>query len=321
MSATGIDPQSAAKAVAPPAPRSVSVVIPSWNTRDLLAVCLDHVFNLERPPAEVIVIDNASADGSADMVAERFPAVRLQRNARNEGFAIGCNQGIRLANEPYILLLNADTEMAQDALEVLVRFLDANPEYGAAAPRLVHPGGGTQRACQAFPNLLTPLFFATPFERWFPNSPELVRYFERGFDHEHERDINQPPAACFLVRRSALDAVGLFDESLWLFFNDVDLSRRLVAAGWRTRFLPQTVVAHHVGASTRQFGSFVPEWHKNRLAYYRKHHGRGAGMWVKLCVLFAWLDFCVQQLAKRIRGRPAEPLGPITRHLVRYLGS
>ena len=299
----------------------VSVVIPSWNTVGLLRIALEHVFAQAALPAEVVVVDNASADGSADMVAAEFPAVKLQRNPRNEGFAIGCNQGIRLSTQPYVLLLNADTEMAPDATGILFEYLEAHPQYGAAAPRLINRDGSTQRACQAFPNLWTPLFFSTPLERWFPKSPELNRYFERSFDHEHERDIDQPPAACFLVRRAALDQVGLFDESLWLFFNDVDLSRRLLAAGWRTRFLPAARVMHHVGASTRQFGSFVPEWHKNRLAYYRKHHGRFAGVWVKTCVVFAFVDFAVQQLWAKLRGRPAEPLGPMSQQLKGYLSS
>ena len=304
-----------------PATVPVSVVIPSWNTVGLLRIALQHVFAQDAVPAQVIVIDNNSADGSADMVAAEFPTVELQRNARNEGFAIGCNQGIRRSDEPYVLLLNADTEMAPDSLRILLDYLAANPAYGAAAPRLVNRDGSTQRACQAFPNLWTPLFFSTPLERWFPKSPELNRYFERAFDHEHERDIDQPPAACFLVRRAALDQVGLFDETLWLFFNDVDLSRRLLAAGWRTRFLPEARVMHHVGASTRQFGSFVPEWHKNRLAYYRKHHGALAGMWVKACVVFTFLDFAVQQLWARTRGRSAEPLGPMFHQLKGYLAS
>lgn len=298
----------------------VSVVIPSWNTRELLRVCLRHLEASELGAEQWIVIDNASGDGSADMVAEEFPRAHLVRNQVNEGFARGCNQGIALARGRYVLLLNADTEMAPDALRRMVDFLERHGDYAAAAPRLVHPDGRTQAACQAFPTWRTALFFATPLERWFPENRELRRYFRRDFDHEHDADVEQPPAACLLVRRSVLDELGPFDENLWLFYNDVDLSKRWAKAGWRTRFLAGARVVHHVGASTRQFGGFLAEWHRNRLVYYRKHHGRVAGWWLKACVALSLVDYTATQIGRRLRGREAEPLGPMWRLYGDYLG-
>ena len=289
----------------------LSIVIPSWNTIELTRACLASIDAAERPETEVIVVDNASADGSADMIAAEFPHVRLQRNDRNEGFAIGCNQGMRLATGRHVLLLNADTEVRGRALMRMVEFLDQNAEYGSCAPQLVHPDGRVQTACMRFPNVLTPLFFGTPLERWFPESRELRRYFMMEWAHDTERDIDQPPAACICIRREVLDAVGLFDEELWLFFNDVDLSLRMHQAGWKTRYLVDAKVMHHEGASTSKFGSFVPEWHKNRLAYYRKHHGFLAGPWVKLCVGLSMLDFVLVNRRRRRRGEPHEDPGPM----------
>lgn len=291
----------------------ISVVIPSWNTRELLARCLETVEEARKPATEVIVVDNGSEDGSAEMVAGRFAGVRLVRNERNEGFARACNQGMRLARGRYVLLLNTDTEVAPDALWLLWRFLEAHPGHGAAAPRLTGVDGRTQRTCQAFPNLWTALFFATPLERWFPNSPELKRYFLRSWSHEDERDVDQPPAACLLLRREVLEQVGLFDEELWLFFNDVDLSRRMAAAGWRTRYVAAATVVHHVGASTGKFGDFVSVYQRNRLTYYRKHHGRAAGWWVKACVCLAYVDYVAGIWGRRLRGLEAEPVSHITR--------
>ncbi len=291
----------------------ISVVIPSWNTRELLRTCLATLRVARKPATEVIVVDNGSHDGSADMVERDFPEARVLRNERNEGFARGSNQGMRAARGRYVLLLNTDTELAPDALERLHAFLESHPEHGAAAPRLVHPDGRTQRTCNAFPRLATALFFATPLERWWPDSPELRRYFLRDWDHEDERDVDQPPAACLLVRASVLAQVGLFDERLWLFFNDVDLSKRMAAAGWRTRYVAGARVVHHVGASTKQFGDFVPEYQRNRLVYYRKHHGRLSGAWVKACVTLAYLDYVARLLAQRMRGTSEEPIAHITR--------
>ena len=297
----------------------LSIVIPSWNTRELLRACLASVRAADKPETEVIVVDNASADGSADLVAAEFPEVVLQRNDRNEGFARGCNQGIALSRGRYVLLLNADTEVHAGAIPLMVGWLEEHPEYGASAPRLVHPDGRTQRACQAFPSWWTPLFFATPLERWLPESRELRRYFLRDWDHEDDRDVDQPPAACLCIRRAVLDEVGTFDEELWLFYNDVDLSRRMAAAGYCTRFRSEARVLHHVGASTSQYGEFLTEWQKNRLAYYRKHHGFLAGPWLKLCVSFAFADYLVGNAVRKLRGRGGDPLGQLVRSYGRFL--
>ncbi len=297
----------------------LSVVIPSWNTRELLRVCLEKLAAAEKPSSEVIVVENGSADGSGDMVRAGFPDVRLIQNAENLGFAKGCNQGMRAAVGRYVLLLNTDTEVAPDALVRLHRFLEEHAEYGAAAPRLVHANGSTQRTVMAFPGWWTPLFFATPLERWLPRSRELQRYFLAGWDQEDERDVDQPPAACLLLRRRVLEEVGLFDEELWLFFNDVDLSLRMARAGWKTRYLAGAVVVHHVGASTSKFGRFVPVWQQNRLAFYRKHFGRLAAWWVKACVSLAFADFAARQLGRRLARRAHEPLGPTLREYVAFL--
>jgi GT2 family glycosyltransferase len=300
----------------------LSIVIPSWNTRELLRVCLRTIEAATKPTCEVIVVDNASADGSADMVATDFPDVRLFRNTTNEGFAKGCNRGITEAAGECILLHNADTEVYPDALERMIGFLDEHAEYGAAAPRLVNADGSTQGGCMAFPSLWTPLFYGTPLERWSPNSRELRRYFVRDFDHETDCDIEQPPAACLLVRRTVLDEIGPFDEKLWLFFNDVDLSLRLSKAGFKTRFVKDAKVMHHVGASTSQFGGMHVEWQKNRLYYYRKHFGRIAGLWVKLCVIWTFLDFAGAQLLRRVTQKSEpQPVRPLWDALKLFLRS
>ncbi len=278
-------------------------MIPSWNTRELLRVCLETIEAAEKPTTEVIVVENGSEDGSGDMVATHFPSVRLLRNAKNEGFAKGCNRGIRAASGNYVLLQNTDTEIYPDALSRMLTFLDGHPEYGAAAPRLVNSDGSTQGGCMAFPNWRTPLFFGTPLQRVMPDSHELRRYFLRDFDHDHDCDVDQPPAASLLVRASALDEIGLFDENLWLYFNDVDLSLRLAKAGYKTRFVADARVMHHVGASTRKFEGMRTQWQKNRLYYYRKHFGRTAGVWVKACVLSTYAELASRQLWRRVRGR------------------
>jgi N-acetylglucosaminyl-diphospho-decaprenol L-rhamnosyltransferase len=298
----------------------LSVVIPSWNTRELLAICLEKLFAADTPSMEVIVVDNGSEDGSAEMTATRFPDVVLLRNEKNEGFARGCNQGMRIAQGRLVLLLNTDTEVAEDAIRLQVNFLLEHEEYGAVAPRLIHPSGQTQPTVMAFPGWKTPLFHGSLFQRWFPESRELRRYFERDWDQESDRDVDQPPAAVLLLRRRTLEEIGLFDEGFWLFYNDVDLSLRMMRAGWKTRYLADAVVVHHIGASTSKFARFLPEYYANRLLYFRKHFGHPAGWWVKLCSVLEILDFVASQLWERLHRRPYLHVGEVIKDWFVFLG-
>jgi GT2 family glycosyltransferase len=258
----------------PPAP-DLSVVVLSWNTKDDLRTCLTAVYaGAGELRVEVVCVDNASADGSADMVAAEFPQVRLIRNTENVGYARGVNQGIREARGYRIALLGSDTQVYPDALPKLVAALDADAGLGAVAPRLVNfEDDATQRACMRFPRLRTACWWDTPLQAWFPKSRELRRYQYLDFDHETSRDVDQPPGTCLVLHRRTVDRLGPMDERLWLFFNDVDWSLRLRAMGMRTRYLAEARVRHRQGGSTRKYADFGAEWHRNRIAFYRKHWG------------------------------------------------
>ncbi|MEX1024956.1 MAG: glycosyltransferase family 2 protein [Planctomycetota bacterium] len=300
----------------------LSVVIPSWNTKELTATCLEFLDRAEKPTTEVIIVENGSEDGSRELIAERWPEHTLLVNEVNEGFARGSNQGLRAARGEFVFLLNTDTEVAPDAIRRMLDFLRANPEYGAVAPKLVHPDGRVQPTVQSFPTCRTALWFATPLERWFPDSQELRRYFLRDWNQESTRDVDQPPAAALLLRKSVLDEVGLFDETLWLFYNDTDLALRMAQAGWKTRYLAEAEVVHHVGASTSKFARFIPVWNANRLTFYRKHYGWRGSLTVKSAVTWSFLDFAATQAWRRLRGKPeAEPVAPLWREYKTFLAS
>ncbi|MBL9078352.1 MAG: glycosyltransferase family 2 protein [Planctomycetes bacterium] len=263
----------------------LSVVVLSWNTKDLTLACLRALYaETPRHPREVVVVDNGSADGSADAIAAAFPQVHLLRNAENRLYAAGNNQGVAVATGAFVCTLNSDTEVRPGALDRLVDFLQANAAYGAVAPRLVDPDGSVQRACQRFPTLATALCFDSWWGTWWPGSRVQARYLMRDFDHLTSRDVDQPPGACFVMRSDEWRAFGGFDEQLALFYNDVDLCLRLWRAGRRIHYLADAEVLHHRGASTKNFARMLVIWHKNRLAYYRKHYGRLGAAWVRFCV-------------------------------------
>ncbi len=299
----------------------LSIVVCAWRTRELLRRCLLSLRPVCGQGAEVIVVEDAGGDGSAEMVRDEFPWVVLLGLEHNVGYSRATNLGCARARGEFILLLNADTQVQPGAAEALLQFAKQNPQYGAVAPRLRGLDGSTQASCMAFPGWATALFFATPLERLWPRSPELTRYFMRDFDHEVERDVPQPPTAALLLPRTLwLDLRG-FDESFGLFFGDVDLARRMQALGRPIRFLPEAVVIHHGGASTGQLHDFVARWHADRLNYFRKHHGWLAGVWVKACTSLAWIAHLGGWPLRSLRGNRAEPLRPLCRSFGAFLVS
>jgi len=289
----------------------LTVVIPSWNTCGHLRVCLESLKTTLPLSSEVIVVDNGSTDGTPRMVQEQYPHVRLIRNPTNKGFAAATNQGIEAARGCYVLILDSDTKVLGASIRSMMAFLEQNLRYGAVAPRLVDPDGTTQAAHMRFPSWMTPVCQGTPLERYAPKSPELQRYFARDFDYETEGDVEQPSGVCLLMRRKALKRQKPMDESLWLYFADVDLCKRLWSAGWRIRYLPDAHVVHQGGASVRQFKDAAGEYQRNRLTYYRKHHGRVAGWWVKSCVAWTVADACVREYWRRAEGLPEQSLSPL----------
>lgn len=268
----------------------ISVVVLSWNTRDLTLACLRALRADEgRHSREVIVVDNGSADGSADAIASDFPEVALVRNPDNRLYSAGNNQGARLATGRWLCLLNSDTEVRPGALDTLRDFLAAHPSYGAAGPKLLWPDGRTQPACRALPTPPSALFEATSLGRVPPGSWLQRRIRMEDFDHDHSRDVEQPPGACLMMSRQEYLEMGGLDERLSLYFNDVDLCLRLRNAGRKIRFVAEAEVIHHMGKSTgqgdRQRVNVL--WWRNHHDLYRKHWGRAGAAWLR-AVLFVW---------------------------------
>jgi len=262
----------------------VSVLIVNWNTKELLRRCLLSLFETGGPSLEVIVVDNASVDGSAEMVRREFPQVRLVANERNIGYAAANNQGAKLARGRYFLLLNPDTEVVGGAIDKLVSFAEARPEAGAVAPKLLYPDGRLQPSVRSFPTPAALLFSALSLDKLLtirrsplaihrpPFASVFGRYRMAWFGYDRVAEVDQPMASALLVRREAWEQVGGMDEAMPIFFNDVDFCWRLKKLGWRIYFLPDAVVIHHHGASTRLLGlGKALATHKGLLRFYDKN--------------------------------------------------
>jgi GT2 family glycosyltransferase len=257
-----------------------SVIIVSWNTRERLKTCLAHLFRASGDLAcEVFVVDNASSDGSAAMVREHYPWVRLIENQDNVGFARGCNQAMRLSNAEYVLLLNPDTEVSSGSIAELLRFMDADPRLGAVGPRLLNTDGTLQAWCFPAPTLGR--------EVWRMFHLDAIRcvgiYDMERWDWSAPRQVDTVPGTCFLVRRNALAQVGLLDEDYFIYSEEVDLCQRLRRGGWSIYWDPRAVVLHHGGESTRQVArAMFVRLYQGKILYFRKHHGPMAAATYKL---------------------------------------
>jgi len=305
----------------------LTVVTVSYNTRALLAQCLESVLDgLERSglAGEVWVVDNHSADGSAEMVRTRFArtAVHLVAHDQNVGFAAGNNLALRSMNwnqgttPRYVLFLNPDTRVVGDALGTLVRFLDAIPTAGAAGARLLNDDGSFQHSAFAFPGLSQVFLDFFPLHHRLLDSRLNGRYPRRWYARGEPFAVDHPLGAALMVRAATLTEAGSFDGQYFMYCEEIDLCRRIRAAGWGVYCVPQAEIVHLVGQSTQQFRDqmFVALW-RSRFLMFERFESQTFCQAARFLVRFGlW--------AESIRSRAAHRRGEIdARELERRLGA
>jgi N-acetylglucosaminyl-diphospho-decaprenol L-rhamnosyltransferase len=270
---------------------NLSIVIVSWNVRDLLRQCLVSLApTRDALSAEVIVVDGASADGSADMVEAEFPWVRVLRQSENVGFSRGNNLGLAAAGGRVLLLLNPDTKVVGDALALMMGYLETHPGVGALGPKLLYPDGRIQSSRRRFPTLATALFESTWLQSVAP--PSLLRhYYVLDRPDDAVSQVDWVTGACLMVRREAYEASGPLDEGYFMYSEEMEWQRRIRAAGWQVVYFPEAEVIHHEGKSSEQV---VAERHiyfqSSKLRYFYHYHGRLAGGFLRAFLLlsYAW---------------------------------
>ncbi|HZO97809.1 MAG TPA: glycosyltransferase family 2 protein [Gaiellaceae bacterium] len=243
----------------------VTVVVVTFNALPWVERCLASVAGYE-----TVVVDHGSTDGTLELVRERFPAVRVLQQ-ENRGMGGGNNAGMRAASGRYALLLNSDAWVVGDAVERLARHLDEHPDVAVAGPRLSNPDGSLQRSVRGFPTLwrlATEYFF---LRKLAPRSRALNAFYGGGFGHDDTREVESLQGAALLVRREAVDAVGLFDEDFFMFSEETDWTYRFRRAGWKTVFVHDAEVVHVGGAS--HGGRLYVENLRGILRFLAKHRG------------------------------------------------
>ena len=260
----------------------VAVIVVTWNSARFIMNCLASI--PKDQGVRTIVIDNNSTDSTVKLIRAEFPNAQLIVNSSNTGYAHANNQGLKelgfgvgnpgdACRKPrFVLFLNPDTILPTGGIERMVEHLEEHPAAGALAPRLVDSDGSPQASVRRFPtyrNMLGALFGSGG------------DYRMRGFDYDAAQEVEQPMTSCLLVRGNVLDLVGLFDEQFAMFFNDVDLLKRMSEAGWKARYYPEVSVWHHVGGSTEQRRvAMITSTHHSLFRYFRKHDKSGR-FWLK----------------------------------------
>ncbi len=275
----------------------LSVVVVSFNTSDLLRKCLQGVdAQAGDLSLEILVVDNASRDASADMVAAEFPHVRLIRSAANLGFAAANNLAFAKARGRYVLLLNPDAVARPGTLARAVARMDASPKVGAAGARLLGPDGSLQPSARCFPSIVDEALTLSGLAARFPQSRFFGRFDRTWADPMQDARVDWVPGAFVIVRREILEAVGNFDEAFFLYYEEVDLCRRISAAGHEIWYWPELVVEHIGGACSKtqqsmnvsRKGTQLTLWRmRSGLLYWRKHHG-AIGAWCAATLESAW---------------------------------
>jgi N-acetylglucosaminyl-diphospho-decaprenol L-rhamnosyltransferase len=267
----------------------LSILIVNWNVRDLLRACLQSLLadndspsegstlscvRVEEWEIEVLVVDNASQDGSVEMVQSEFPQVTLIESVENLGFTRGNNLLLRRCRGRYALLLNPDTEVHRDAIPRMLSYAEAHSDVAVVGPRLIYGDGRPQPSRRRFPTLMTAFMESTLLQQWFPHNRWARRYTLADVPADMVQEVDWVTGACMLVRRAAWEEIGLLDEGYFMYSEELDWCRRMVDAGWRVVYLPDAVVTHHEDQSS---GQVVAARHirfqRSKVRYFRKHHG------------------------------------------------
>lgn len=255
----------------------LSIIIVNHNAKNFLRQCLTSLYGLEGSLSfEIIVVDNKSLDGSCAMIRQDHPQVHLIENRENVGFAKGNNIGIKESQGEYILLLNSDTKVVDNAIEKLVEFLDGHSDVAVVTSRLVYPNMTDQGVARMFPTPMNALFGRRSLlTRLFPNNKYSKRYMISRRNHSEEPfEVDWVSGACLMVRKKVIEDVGLLDERFFMYWEDADLCFRVKQKNWKIYCIPEAIVIHFEGKSSQEQKNsrMIIEFNKSVYRYYRKHY-------------------------------------------------
>lgn len=261
----------------------LSIIIVNYNTKQLTLNCLQSVYqSITDYSYEVILIDNNSRDDSVEAIQQHYPQVHLIANSENTGFSRANNQGMKVAQGRYILLLNSDTVVQPDTFDIMLRFMDEHPEVGVSGCKVVLPDGTLDKACKrGFPTPSATFYYVSRLTKLFPHNPHINAYHRGDLDEDEPSPIDCLVGAFMLVRREAIDQVGMLDETFFMYGEDIDWCYRIQQAGWINYYYPKTKITHYKKASSRNKPYKITyEFHRAIYVLYNKHFRKQYPWWV-----------------------------------------
>ncbi len=254
-----------------------SIVVVSYNTREFTKQCLRSIYeNVRGVSFEVVCVDNASKDGSAEMIKREFPEVVLYESGENLGYAKGNNLGISKSGGQYVVLLNSDTVILPGTFEGVLEFMEKHSDAGAASPKLLNPDGSVQYCVRTLPDITTALFQSIGLHKLLPRNRITARYYRTDLDYDRVLSVDSIGTTCYVVRRTVFERVGLLDESFFMYNVDLDFNKRIKDAGFNIYYLPEPRIIHYGGVSVNQNNvRGLVEQHRGMWLMYKKHYAAG----------------------------------------------
>jgi len=255
----------------------LSIIIVNYNTKKLTLDCIASVMSSKtKYQNEIILVDNASVDGTVEEVRNRFPMVHTIANDQNVGFSRANNQGIHISKGRYVLLLNSDTVVEDKTIETMVHFMDEHKDVGISGCKLILPDGSLDEACKrGFPTPSASFYYAFGFSKRHPKNPKYNQYKLTHLDPNQTHEVDCLVGAFMMVRREVIDQIGGLDEEFFMYGEDIDWCYRIKQAGWKIIYYPETTVIHYKGASSRRRPlKIIYEFHRAMWLFHRKHYVR-----------------------------------------------
>ncbi len=262
---------------------TVSIVIVSWNTKNLLVQCLESLEHCQRFPIEIIVVDNASSDDTVEAVRRRFPHVQLVQNEANLGFSKANNIGMGLSSGRYVCLINSDVVVSDGCLEKMLAYMEQRTDIGMLGPKMILSDGTVGQSCMRFPTLWNWFCSALALDSVFKKSKLFSGFMMTDFKSDRTADVEILTGWFWMVRREALNQVGGLDNRFFMYGEDFDWPKRFHQCGWKVVFYHEAEAIHYCGASSSKAPvRFYVEMNKANLQYFRKHHNimAVAGFWL-----------------------------------------
>lgn len=265
----------------------LSIIIVTWNSENEIGECLNSIIdNTNDLNYEIVIVDNNSSDNTAEVIKkiaeEKFHRIKVILNTDNKGFTKACNQGIISSSGEKVLFLNPDTRIEGGAVKVLLSKLSESENTGAAAPQLLNEDGTIQKSCRTFPDYFDMFCEFSLLTYIFPNSILFSNWKMNYFSHDEERKVEQPMAAALMVKRKVLKEIDNFDERFKMFFNDVDLCKKIYDKGYSIIFYPDSKIIHEKGVSIyKDRERMIRIWNEDCLSYFKKYNNN--------ILLYGWL--------------------------------